>query len=111
MGAIRGCLTPHAPGEGLTGISSGYTVIIMKVLVSMPDELLDAIDAAVDRRGTTRSAFFQAAARDALAIPDAALVRAAVERGREAIARLGAFDSVDLIRTDRDAHDAADRRR
>ena len=82
-----------------------------KVLVSMPDELLEAIDAAVDRRGTTRSAFLQAAARTALASPDPALIRAALERGRGAIADLGAFESRDLIRAVRDAHDAADRRR
>ena len=82
-----------------------------KVLVSMPNDLLEAIDAAVDRRGTTRSEFLQAAARDALAIPDAALIRAAVDRATGAIARLGTFESVDLIRADRDARDAADRRR
>ena len=82
-----------------------------KVLVSMSDELLEAIDAAADRRGTTRSGFLQAAARDALAIPDGSLIRAAVERGREAIAHLGGFESADLIRAGRDARDAADRRR
>lgn len=82
-----------------------------KVLVSMSDELLEAIDAAADRRGTTRSGFLQAAARDALAIPDGSLIRAAVERGRKAIEHLGRFESADLIRAGRDARDAADRRR
>ncbi len=88
-----------------------YLDAMVKVLVSMPDELLEAIDAAVGRRGTTRSEFLQAAARDALAIPDPALIRNAVARGRKAIARFGAFESADVIRADRDARDAADRRR
>lgn len=96
----------------MTWISIGYTVRRMgKVLVSMPDELLRAIDAAVDRKGTTRSAFLQRAARDALAVPDPRAIRAAVERGRAAIAHVGAFESGDLIRADRDARDAAAPRR
>ena len=82
-----------------------------KVLVSIPDELLEAIDAAVRRRRTTRSEFLQAAARDALVIPDALLIRNAVARGRAAVAHAGAFESADVIRAARDARDAADRRR
>jgi metal-responsive CopG/Arc/MetJ family transcriptional regulator len=82
-----------------------------KVLVSMPDELLEAIDAAVARRLTTRSAFLRSAARDALARPDPVAIRAAVGRARAAIAGLGAFESEELIRAERDTHDAAARRR
>ena len=82
-----------------------------KVLVSMPDELLEAIDAAVARRLTTRSAFLRSAARDALARPDPVAIRAAVGRARAAIAGLGAFESGDLIRADRDTRDTAVRRR
>lgn len=81
-----------------------------KILVSIPDELLETIDAAVARRLTTRSAFIRAAVRDALAKPDPVAIRAAVGRGRAAIAGLGGFESEDLIRADRD-HDAAVRRR
>ncbi|MGH2513633.1 MAG: hypothetical protein ACRDGQ_13205 [Candidatus Limnocylindrales bacterium] len=82
------------------------------VLVSMPDALLEAIDAAADRRGTTRSAFPQAAAQVALSGPDPVAIRAAVERARGAIvAHIGSFESGDLVRSDRDARDAADRRR
>ena len=82
-----------------------------KILVSMPDELLEAIDAAVARRLTTRSAFLRSAARDALARPDPVAIRAAVGRARAAIAGLGAFESGELIRADRDTRDAAARRR
>jgi len=82
-----------------------------KVLVSMPDELLEAIDAAVARRQTTRSAFLRSAARDALARPDPVAIRAAVGRARAAIAGLGPFESGDLIRAERETHAAATRRR
>ena len=82
-----------------------------KVLISMPDELLAAIDAAVRRRRMSRSEFIQGAARDALSIPDRGRIEDAVARGRAAIARIGAFDSAAEIRADRDAHDATDPRR
>ena len=76
-----------------------------KILVSMPDELLEAIDAAVARRLTTRSAFLRSAVRDALACPDPVAIRAAVGHGRAAIAGLGPFESRDLIRAERDTAD------
>lgn len=82
-----------------------------KILISMPDELLEAIDAAVARRLTTRSAFLRSAARDALAKPDPVAIRAAVGRARAAIAGVGAFESGDVIRAERDTHAAATRRR
>jgi metal-responsive CopG/Arc/MetJ family transcriptional regulator len=82
-----------------------------KVLVSMPDDLLKAIDAAVVRSGTTRSAFLQRAARNALDVPDPLAIQAAVERGRVAIERIRAFESGTLIRAERDTRDAAARRR
>ena len=82
-----------------------------KVLVSIPDELLEAIDDAVARRLTTRSAFLRGAARDALARPDPVAIRAAVGRARAAIAGLRAFESGDMIRAGRDPRAAAARRR
>ncbi len=82
-----------------------------KILVSLPDDLLEEIDAAVARRLTTRSAFLRGAARDALARPDPVAIRAAVSRARAAIAGLGPFESGELIRKDRDARGAAARRR
>jgi len=84
---------------------------VAKILISMPDDLLGAIDSAVEQQGTTRSAFLQHAARVALATPDPARVKAALERGRGALVGVGAFDSAALIRADRDTHAAADRRR
>ena len=82
-----------------------------KVLISIPHTLLEDIDRAVARAGTTRSAFLQAAARAALADRSAERTASALERGRQALAAAGAFDSADLIRASRDARDASARRR
>jgi metal-responsive CopG/Arc/MetJ family transcriptional regulator len=39
---------------------------VAKVMVSLPDELLVAVDAEAARRGTTRSGFLRALAEEAL---------------------------------------------
>jgi len=83
----------------------------VKVMVSMPDELLERIDRAADERGTSRSAFLQEAARRELGWPDPAAIDAALERGRAALAGTGSFEAAELIRTEREARDARDRRR
>jgi hypothetical protein len=64
----------------------------------------------VDLRGTTRSAFLQGAARAALRLPSQARIDDALRRGRAAVEGAGPFESASLIRRDRDARDAADRR-
>ena len=54
-------MRPSRPGGwgycryGLAGSSTGYTAPVAKVMVSLPDELLAALDAEAARRGTTRS--------------------------------------------------------
>jgi predicted transcriptional regulator len=72
-----------------------------KVMVSLPDDLLDALDAEADRRHTSRSALLQAAARRELGL---------VRRGRDAIvadldtlsrAWTGPVDAAALVRADR----------
>ncbi len=40
-----------------------YTRAVAKVMISIPDTLLDALDAEARRRGTSRSALLQAGAR------------------------------------------------
>ncbi len=82
-----------------------------KVLISMPDELLERVDREADRRGATRSGFLQNAAQRELGWPDPAAMDSALERGRSALAGVGAFESAELIRGERDARDARDRRR
>lgn len=63
------------------------------------------------RRGMSRSKFILTAAQHELTWPDPARIDAAIERGRAALAGAGRFESADLIRADRDAHDDRDRRR
>lgn len=82
-----------------------------KVLISVPDELLERVDREADRRGSTRSGFLQKAAQRELGWPDPVVMDAALERGRAALAGGGAFESTELIRGERDARDARDRRR
>jgi len=82
-----------------------------KVLISMPDDLLERIDREADARGSSRSRFLQDAARRALGWPSGDALEAALMRGREALASVGAFESAELIREQRLARDADDRRR
>jgi Arc/MetJ-type ribon-helix-helix transcriptional regulator len=82
-----------------------------KVLVTMPDDLLDRIDRETQSIGSTRSDFLQEAARRQLGWPDPSTIDAALERGRAAMAEAGSFEAADLIRADREARDARDRRR
>jgi Ribbon-helix-helix protein, copG family len=80
-------------------------------MVSMPNDLLERIDRAAAERRTSRSAFLQEAARRELGWPDPAVVASALERARAALAGAGRFESAELIRAERDARDARDRRR
>lgn len=82
-----------------------------KVLISLPDDLLQRIDREAKALGTNRSRFLQDAARRRLEWPSADALGAALQRGREALAGVGAFESADLIREQRRARDAGDRRR
>ncbi|HEX8940664.1 MAG TPA: ribbon-helix-helix protein, CopG family [Candidatus Limnocylindrales bacterium] len=82
-----------------------------KVLISIPEQLLAEIDREASARGSSRSAFLQEAARRELGTPSAGRVRAALERGRQALRGVGAFEAADAIRASRDRLDAADRRR
>jgi hypothetical protein len=81
-----------------------------KVLISMPDDLLERVDREAAAKGTSRSRFLQDAARRELGTPSADRIAAALARGREALAGAGSFESADLIREARGARDAADRR-
>lgn len=82
-----------------------------KVLISLPDDLLQRIDREARARGTNRSRFLQEAAQRQLQWPSADALGAALKRGREALAGVGSFESADLIREQRRVRDAGDRRR
>lgn len=78
-----------------------------KVLISMPDDLLERIDREVKARRLTRSRFLEEAARHVLANPSADAVDVAVAAARQALAGAGEFESSAIIRADREARDAA----
>ena len=81
-----------------------------KVLISVPDDLLERIDREATARGSNRSRFLQEAARRELGWPAADVLEAALIRGRAALADAGGFESADLIADQRRAKDADDRR-
>jgi Arc/MetJ-type ribon-helix-helix transcriptional regulator len=82
-----------------------------KVLVTMPNDLLERIDRETRSLGQTRSEFFQEAVRRRLGWPDPLTVDAALLRGRAALAGLGSFESADVIRSEREGRNARDQRR
>jgi hypothetical protein len=88
-----------------------YSPPMAKVLISMPDDLLERIDREAADRHTTRSGLLQEAARRELGWPDPAAMDAALKRGRAALAGLGTFNAAEFIRADRDARGKRDRRR
>jgi Arc/MetJ-type ribon-helix-helix transcriptional regulator len=82
-----------------------------KVLVTIPDDLLERIDRETELLGQSRSDFLQEAARRRLGWPDPLAVDAALLRGRAALADLGSFESAVAIRSQREERDARDRGR
>jgi metal-responsive CopG/Arc/MetJ family transcriptional regulator len=73
-----------------------------KVMVSLPDELLQRLDDEVRRRSTSRSGLLAEAARRELDRRDPDAIARAVERSRARFADAGAFESADLVRADRE---------
>lgn len=92
-------------------ISRGYTLAMSKILVSLPDDLLERIDREARARGSTRSRFLQEAAWRQLGWPSHGTLEAALGRGRAALAGVGSFESADVVHEQRVARDARDRRR
>lgn len=86
----------------------GYTSRVAKVLVSIPDELLRAIDFRADELGETRSGYFRRLAE--------ADIEESNRRGREEAKRLfdeiraefrddePPIDAAKMIREDRESH-------
>lgn len=84
---------------------------MVKVLISLPDELVAELDAEATARGVSRSRLLQEAAQHELGWPSPAAIEAALERGRRALETAGAFESADLVARDRMSRDGRDRRR
>jgi hypothetical protein len=78
-----------------------YTALVAKVMVSLPDELLEALDAEARRRRTSRSALLQAGARRELGM--LRRDRDAVLRDLDALSRdwQGPVDAGALVRAER----------
>ena len=78
-----------------------YTPPMAKVMISIPDTLLEMFDAEVKRRRTTRSALLQEAARREIGL--LRRDRAAVIADLDEMSRtwVGPSDAVALIRADR----------
>jgi hypothetical protein len=64
-------------------LPTGYTRNVAKVMVSIPDDLLELLDAEAKRRGTSRSALLQTGARRELSV---------LRRDRDAV--IGDLDSL-----------------
>lgn len=73
-----------------------------KVMVSLAQDLLTAVDHEAKRRATTRSALLALAARRELARRDPEEVAAAIARSEQRFERAGTFEAADLIRQARD---------
>jgi metal-responsive CopG/Arc/MetJ family transcriptional regulator len=74
-----------------------------KVMVSLQDDLLTAIDVEAKRRSTSRSAFLATAAQHELSRRDSALVAAAIARSEERFRHAGSFEAAELVRNDRNS--------
>jgi hypothetical protein len=90
---------------------TGYTEAVAKVLISLPDKLLERIDAQTGRAGESRSGFFQRLAERELAeehrrwrqeIKTLMAEVLATEADREPL--LPHIDAAQLIREDRESH-------
>lgn len=73
-----------------------------KVMISLPDDLLEELDDAAKHRSMSRSAFLAAAARRELTRRDPRVVDEAIRRSEERFASASSFDAGDLVRRDRD---------
>jgi len=75
-----------------------------KVMVSLPEDLLAALDTEAKRRSTSRSALLASAARRELARPDSEQVAAAIARSERRFDDAGTFEAAELVRNDRASH-------
>jgi metal-responsive CopG/Arc/MetJ family transcriptional regulator len=72
-----------------------------KVMVSLPEDLLEDLDREAARRGTSRSALLATAARRELEQQDPAELDAALDRARTALRLSGSFEAAEIVRAER----------
>lgn len=74
-----------------------------KIMVSLPEDLVQRLDQEARKRSTSRSALIAMAARRELARRDPEAVAAAIARSEQRFRAAGAFEAAELVRRDRDA--------
>jgi hypothetical protein len=92
---------PASRVANLRVLPASYTRAVAKVMISIPDDLLGALDAEARRRGTSRSALLQAGARR-----EVGLLRrkpSAVLSDLDELSRAweGPLDAAELVRAER----------
>ncbi len=88
-------------GTGSKVLPAGYTRSMAKVLVSIPDDLLAEIDSEASRRGTSRSALLQQAARQEIGLGPADREEVLATLERISAQLTGPMDVVAEVRRDR----------
>lgn len=74
---------------------------MMKVMISIPERLLDAVDKAAEKRDVTRSAFIREALHQKLAGDPPTRRKEAMAALRQELNK-GAWVAEDLVRSERD---------
>ncbi len=88
----------------LTYILTVYTDGMAKVMISIPDDLLAALDAEAQARQMSRSAVIAQATRREITAPDAARVDELLIAARDALAATGKWSATELVREQRANH-------
>jgi hypothetical protein len=89
-------------GTSSNGNHRGYCSLMSKVMVSLPDELIQQIDVATRRLSLSRSAFLEIAARRELQRIEPSEVSEAIARSERRFLAAGKFESSVLLREERD---------
>lgn len=76
-------------------------ISMAKVMISLPDDLLERLDREAARQSTTRSGLLQTILRERLVRPNLAARRRAVDALRKSL-RGGDWNAEDLIRAERE---------
>lgn len=85
----------------VASIATGYACGMAKVMISLPDALLERIDREARRRNSSRSALLREAVSHELGQPDRDAFDAALAKARAALEGAGSFESADVIRDER----------
>lgn len=88
----------------LTAGNTVYTRPVAKVMISIPDALLERVDARASARGETRSGFLQRLAEAELESDGARRRQETIELLDSIDIDLGGQSAADLIREDRESH-------